>query len=134
MTALRVLVLGGALAALAAFFLPDPVQPADPADFEVETFATGLEIPWGMAFLPDGRMLVTERPGRLVIVGSDGKVSAPIAGVPEVCACGQGGMLDVQLHPHFEKNGWLYLAYSDLKEGSSEEGFTAAMTFSTGVS
>ena len=83
--ALRVLV-SGALSCLAALLLPDPAQPDEPVNFDVETFATGLDTPWGMAFLPDGRLLVTERPGRLVIVGTDGKVSAPITGVPEVCA------------------------------------------------
>ena len=58
--------------------------------FRVETFATGLEVPWGMAFLPDGRLLVTEQEGNLRIVAQDGAVSAPIAGVPAVYARGQG--------------------------------------------
>ncbi len=123
----HVLVVAGVLVSLAALLLPEPGQTAGPANFEVETFATGLDTPWGMAFLPDGRMLVTERPGSLVLVGVNGKVSAPIAGVPEVCACGQGGMLDVQLHPDYEENGWLYLAYADLRDGSAKEGFTAVM-------
>ena len=68
---------------------------------KVETFAKGLVHPWGMAFLPDGRLLVTERPGRLRIVGKDGKLSAPLQGVPKVYASGQGGLLDVQLGPDF---------------------------------
>ena len=60
----------------------------------VATVATGLEHPWGLAFLPDGRMLVTERPGRLRIVGADGRLSEPVKGVPEVYETGQGGLLD----------------------------------------
>ena len=66
---------------------------------KVETFAKGLVHPWGMAFLPDGRLLVTERPGRLRIVGKDGKLSAPLQGVPKVYASGQGGLLDVADRP-----------------------------------
>ena len=122
------LVGGGVIASLLAFFWPDPVYTSGLHSFRVETFATGLDTPWGMVFLPDGRMLVTERPGNLRIVDADGTVSEPIAGVPEVCACGQGGMLDVQLHPNYEENGWLYLAYSDRKtDGGSAVGFTAVM-------
>ena len=65
----------------------------------------GLEHPWGLAFLPDGRKLLTERPGRLRIVGKDGKLEAQsVAGVPAVAAVGQGGLLDVALHPRFSEN------------------------------
>ncbi|MDF1587285.1 PQQ-dependent sugar dehydrogenase [Marinimicrococcus flavescens] len=72
----------------------------------------GLEFPWSLAFLPDGRMLVTEREGRLRLV-EDGRLMAePVAGLPEVVARGQGGLLDVALHPRFAENGWLYLTYS----------------------
>lgn len=73
------------------------------ARFRVTAFATGLEHPWGAAFLPDGRMLVTERPGRMRLVAPDGAVSAPLGGVPEVEARSQGGMLDVQLAPDFAR-------------------------------
>src|SRR5687768_8647132 len=66
-----------------------------------ETFATGLENPWALEFLPDGRMLVTEKAGRLRIVGKDGKVSEPLGGVPTVASAGQGGLLDVALDPKF---------------------------------
>ena len=124
---LSVLVSAGVLVALLAFLWPEPVYTAGAHSFRVETYAEGLKAPWGMAFLPDGRMLVTERPGNLRIVETDGTVSGPIGGVPAVCACGQGGMMDVQLHPDYEENGWLYLAYSDRKEGRSREGFTAVM-------
>jgi glucose/arabinose dehydrogenase len=79
----------------------------------VETFARGLVHPWGMAFLPDGRLLVTERPGRVRIVGKDGKPSAPLSGVPRVYAAGQGGLLDVQLGPDFASSAAVYLSFSD---------------------
>jgi glucose/arabinose dehydrogenase len=81
-------------------------------DFRVVTVAEGLEHPWSMAFLPGGDMLVTERPGRLRIV-RDGRVLAdPVAGVPEVFAQGQGGLLDVLPHPEFASNRLLYLSFS----------------------
>jgi glucose/arabinose dehydrogenase len=76
------------------------------------TVAAGLEHPWGLAFLPDGRMLVTERPGRLRIVGNDGALSPPLDGVPAVAAVGQGGLLDVVLDPAFATNRRIYLSFS----------------------
>ena len=81
--------------------------------------AVGLENPWGMAFLPDGRVLVTERPGRLRIVATDGSLSAPLAGVPPVAAGGQGGLLDVALHPGFADNRLVYLSYSEPGDGGN---------------
>jgi glucose/arabinose dehydrogenase len=73
----------------------------------------GLEHPWGLAFLPDGRMLVTERAGRLRIVGKDGKlVPQAVAGLPAVAIHGQGGLLDVALHPRFAENSLVYLSYA----------------------
>lgn len=79
----------------------------------VVKIAEGLEYPWGLAFLPDGRMLVTERPGRLRIVGKDGKLDPqPVAGLPSIAATGQGGLLDVALHPRFADNGLVYLSFS----------------------
>jgi aldose sugar dehydrogenase len=80
---------------------------------KVETVADGLENPWGLAFLTDGSMLVTERPGRLRLVGADGKVSEPIAGVPQVVAEKQGGLLDVALDPDFATNKTIYLSFSE---------------------
>ena len=85
---------------------------------KVETFAKGLVHPWGMAFLPDGRLLVTERPGRLRIVGKDGRLSAPLQGVPKVYASGQGGLLDVQIGPDFATSSAVYLSYADPRDGS----------------
>jgi len=85
----------------------------------VEAVAEGLEHPWALAFLPDGRMLVTERPGRLRLVGSDGRVSNPLAGVPRVQARGQGGLLDVAIDPAFEQNRLVYLSYAEPGEGGA---------------
>ena len=79
----------------------------------VETMAVGLVHPWGMAFLPDGRLLATERPGRLRIMRQDGSLSLPLAGTPEVLAGGQGGMLDVALDPDFRNNRLVYLSFSE---------------------
>lgn len=78
-----------------------------------ETIAKGLRNPWALEFMPDGRMLVTERPGFLVIVTMDGTVSAPIAGVPAVHAEGQGGLLDVALDPQFATNQLIYLSFAE---------------------
>jgi len=79
--------------------------------FRVVTISDGLEHPWGMAFLPDGRMLVTERPGRLRIISNGILDPEPISGLPEIAAAGQGGLLDIALHPLFNENGWVYFSY-----------------------
>ena len=80
--------------------------------FRVVTVTSGLDHPWGLAFLPDGRMLVSERPGRLRTVTAGRLDPKPIGGVPQVRASGQGGLLDVALHPQFRENGWVYLSYA----------------------
>ena len=84
---------------------------SEAARFTVEEVATGLEHPWGLAVLDDGRMLVTEKPGRLRMIGKDGKVGPPIKGVPEVDSRGQGGLLDVALDPEFASNRLIYLTF-----------------------
>ena len=89
-----------------------PLQNSNVA-VDVVTVAEGLVNPWGMTFLPDGRMLVTEKPGRLRIVGADGKLSEPVAGLPMVMARGQGGLLDVTLDPAYAKNNLIYWSYSE---------------------
>ncbi|MFZ0397994.1 MAG: PQQ-dependent sugar dehydrogenase [Methyloceanibacter sp.] len=86
---------------------------------KVETVATGLSHPWGLAFLPDGRMLVTERSGTLRLVSKDGKLSEPLSGVPKVVAMGQGGLLDVAIDPDFKSNSLVYLTYSEPGEGGA---------------
>ena len=81
--------------------------------FRIVPLLAGLENPWSIAFLPDGRMLVTERAGRLRLVTQDFKLDPkPIDGLPEVIANGQGGLFDVVLHPQHAQNGWIYWAYN----------------------
>jgi glucose/arabinose dehydrogenase len=87
------------------------------SQLDVETIATGLNHPWGMAFLPDGRILVTERPGRMRIVTRDGQVSPPLDGVPEVWAAGQGGLLDVALDKSFSDNRAIYVCFAERIKG-----------------
>jgi glucose/arabinose dehydrogenase len=82
--------------------------------FTLEKVVDGLEIPWGMAFLPDGSMLVTEKKGTLIHLTTGGKKEY-IRNVPEVISRSQGGMLDVELHPDYQNNGWIYLSYSAFK-------------------
>src|SRR5918992_497100 len=82
-------------------------------DVLVETVASGLSHPWSLAFLPDGRMLVTERPGRLRIVAADGQISPPLAGLPRIAARGQGGLLNVALDPKFSENRFVYLSFAE---------------------
>jgi glucose/arabinose dehydrogenase len=84
---------------------------------DVVTVAEGLVSPWSLEFMPDGRMLVTEKPGRMRIVGTDGKLSEPIAGVPMVDARGQGGLLDVVLAPDYAKSQMIYWSYAEPREG-----------------
>ncbi len=90
----------------------------------------GLDIPWAIAFLPDGRMLVTERPGPLRVLSADGTLHPdPVAGTPEVVHHGQGGMMEVALHPRYEENGWIYLGFSDgLGSGGRGRGRPRCMT------
>src|SRR5687767_2462269 len=86
--------------------------------FDVVTVAEALQNPWGLAFLPNGKMLVTERPGRLRVVSADGKLSEPVAGLPAVHARGQGGLLDVVLDPAFAKNNVIYWSYAEPRENN----------------
>jgi glucose/arabinose dehydrogenase len=88
----------------------DRIVQTSSGQVRVETIARGLVHPWGLAFLPDEQMLVSERPGRLRLVSRDGGVSAPLAGVPRVFARGQGGLLDVALAPDFASSRWVYLS------------------------
>lgn len=103
------------LSAFALLFAHDLAQAqtltSQKHSFRVVTLVEGLEHPWSLAFLPDGRMLVSERPGRLRLI-SEGKLDPrPIDGLPEITAQGQGGLLDVALHPQFQDNQLVYLSY-----------------------
>jgi aldose sugar dehydrogenase len=119
-------------AAMAAALTVLAAQPLQAAELVAERIGTqyeairvvrvagGLEHPWAVAFLPDGRYLVTERPGRLSIIDEDG--ATRVTGLPDLVAIRQGGLLDVSLHPDFESNRWVYLTYS---KGDEEETTTA---------
>ena len=86
--------------------------------FRVVTLTQGLQHPWSLAFLPDGRLLITERAGRLRIVQKDFTLDPkPISGLPKIIAGGQGGLFDVVLHPQYSQNGWIYFAYSEAGKG-----------------
>jgi glucose/arabinose dehydrogenase len=84
---------------------------------EVQTAASGLVHPWSLAFLPDGRMLVTERPGRMRIVAAEGQLSSPLKGVPEVWASGQGGLLDVIVDKSYAQNNTVYFCFAERTAG-----------------
>ncbi len=94
-------------------------------DYRIVTVADGLVNPWSMAFLPNGDILVTERPGRLRIIRDGELLATPVPGVPEVYATGQGGLLDVVLHPDFGTNKLIYMSYS--KPYADEDGATTAI-------
>lgn len=100
----------------------------------VTTVAKGLEHPWALEFLPDGRMLVTERPGLLRIASRNGKLSAPLTGVPRVYAQGQGGLLDVALDPAFAKNQIIYLSFAEEDDGLAGTAVVRARLGDTGLS
>jgi len=93
--------------------------PAQASVVEVTEVAKGLSFPWSLAFLPDGRMLVTERPGTMRFIAVDGELSAPLANVPAVYANGQGGLLDVALSPSFADDAGIYFSYAE----AGEDGF-----------
>ncbi|MCB2221981.1 MAG: PQQ-dependent sugar dehydrogenase [Bacteroidetes bacterium] len=95
--------------------------------FILEKVASGLEIPWGMAFLPDGSMLITEKKGTLIHLTKDG-TKIKIRNVPVVISRGQGGMLDMELHPDYTENGWIYLSYSAFREERGDVLSTTAVS------
>ncbi|MHC8401186.1 PQQ-dependent sugar dehydrogenase [Pseudomonas sp. MDT1-17] len=96
------------------FAAPPQHLKSEQGTLEVTPITKGLEHPWALAFLPDGQgMLVTERPGNLRVVSADGKLSAPLSGIPKVWAKGQGGLLDVVLSPDFKQDRTVYLSYAE---------------------
>jgi glucose/arabinose dehydrogenase len=111
------------------FALPAVAQPVrtQEATVRIVTVARGLENPWGMAFLPDGRLLVTERPGRMRVVSPGGQVSPPLANVPKVFDSGQGGLLDVTLDPDFAANRRLYFTYAEPGDGGAGTALASAV-------
>ena len=106
---------------------PGGVIDSESQRFVVDTVVAGLSVPWGLAFLPDGSLLITERAGTLHRF-SNGKLSPPISGLPPIMASGQGGLLDIILHPDYKNNGWIYISYSALNTKSTKPtGNTAVM-------
>ena len=99
----------------------EPRERSAQHDFRIVTVADGLIVPWGMAFLPGGDMLVTERPGRLRIVRNGQLLPTPVPGVPAVRAGGQGGLLDVVAHPRFAENRLVYLSLLEAERGRHAE-------------
>ncbi len=93
--------------------------------YKIETVVEGIAIPWGMVWLPDGDMVVTNRTGEMYRV-KNGKVGPAISGLPEIHVNGQGGLLDLELHPNYADNGWLYISYSS-PEGEDRGSHTAVM-------
>lgn len=106
-------------------FPTDAPKPARTAAYRVETVVSGLDSPWALEFLPDGRILVTERPGRMRIV-SGGTVSAPLQNVPPVASAEQGGLLDVALAHDFAESGRLYFSFAEPRQGGSGTSVAAA--------
>jgi aldose sugar dehydrogenase len=102
-------------------------------DLVVQTVASGLSHPWAIAFLPDGRLLVTERPGRMRIIGKDGKLSPALAGVPKVMASGQGGLHDVVLDRNFAQNQTIYFCYAEPADGGGRTALARARLVDEGV-
>ncbi|MFA6359685.1 MAG: PQQ-dependent sugar dehydrogenase, partial [Dysgonamonadaceae bacterium] len=95
--------------------------------FVMDTVVLGLDVPWGLAFLPNGDLLISERSGTLHTF-SNGELSPPIEGLPPIMAFGQGGLLDLALHPDYDENGWIYISYSALNTESDRRiGNTAVM-------
>lgn len=101
-----------AMLAFASVASADQHVESDLHDFHVVTVVEGLDHPWAMAFLPEGNILVTERDGRLRVVRDGGLAPDPVAGLPDIVAQGQGGLMDVTLHPDFQDNRLVYLSYA----------------------
>jgi len=122
------LVLAGYLASASANAKESRVVETEKQRLVLSTVASGLRIPWAMAFLPDGDLLVTDRPGSLHIIRDDTLLPEPVGGVPKVLAGGQGGLLDLELHPDYEQNGWVYISYvSPAQRGESGRGGNTAL-------
>ncbi|MGE0798397.1 MAG: PQQ-dependent sugar dehydrogenase [Lautropia sp.] len=134
LAALATIAVLAALAAtpVAAQFKPIEQQTERTA-IRLVTLAHGLERPWSLAFLPDGRMLVTERPGRLRIVTADGTVSPPVAGVPEVLTRGQAGLLDILPSPDFARDSTIFFSYAEPFQGGGRTAVARAVLRGTAL-
>lgn len=113
---------------------PPPPAPAPaPATITATTITSNLASPWGLAFLPDARMLVTLKGGSLVIVSANGQTVTPVTGVPAVNSNGQGGLLDVAIDPDFATTPWVYLSYSESGTGGSGTAVARAQLVGTAL-
>jgi len=121
------------MASAAAADAQPQVVETETGSVQVETVVSGLANPWALAFLPDGRMLVTERPGNLRIVDTENNLSEPLSGVPEVFAQGQGGLLDVAVDPDFETNRRIYLTYAEPGGGGASTAAARAVLGEDGL-
>nr|WP_321453789.1 PQQ-dependent sugar dehydrogenase [uncultured Carboxylicivirga sp.] len=102
------------------------VQHSEVQDFIIETVVDGLDIPWGLEFLPNGDMLINERSGQMIRYTKTGEKQL-ISGLPSIVAQGQGGLLDIELHPDYNNNGWLYFSYSSPNKDNPKLASTAIM-------
>ena len=101
-------------------FLPDPngqIIKSEKQTFKIEVVAANLDTPWGEVFLPDGRMLVTERPGHIRVIDHGKLLPDPVKGTPQDWARQDGGYFDIALHPDYKRNGWIYLSFSEVAPG-----------------
>jgi len=132
---MRSMAIAGAAALVAFGPCPANAQSFHSAagDLVVQTVASGLSHPWAIAFLPDGRLLVTERPGRMRIVGKDGKLSLALAGVPKVFASGQGGLHDVVLDRNYAQNHTIYFCYAEPADGGARTALARARLIDEGA-
>lgn len=107
--------------------IPDELETID-YKLEVEDFATDVRIPWSIDFVDENKAFITEKPGQLRTVENGNLLPDPVSGIPEVLFAGQGGLMDVALHPNYKDNGWIYLAYSHEIKGTGNERRPPAMT------
>jgi len=116
--------LGGSNGDLKADIDEDNIITAENFTYSIDTISDQLQIPWGLTFLPNNDLLVTERSGEIRVIRDDQLLDQKINGVPEVYAQGQGGLFEIKLHPNYDSNGWLYISYAAKGEGG---GNTAIM-------
>ncbi len=103
----------------------DSIEKTEKETFGVETFADGFDIPWGMAFLPNKNLIVSDRNGDLWEINYNNKNKTQISGVPNVRYSGQGGLLDVQIHPDFINNNYIYIGFTDYLKKKKKKTFTS---------
>jgi glucose/arabinose dehydrogenase len=107
----------------------DSIEKTEKETFKVETFIDGFDVPWGMAFLPNKNLIVSDRNGSLWLVDYNSKTKTQIIGVPEVRYKGQGGLLDVQVHPDFIKNNFIYIGFTSFLKSKKNKTFTSVTRF-----